>query len=546
MLTSLDIGIMAVFLVGSVGLGLWFAARWRGSEGFFLAGRELTWPLIGLSLFATNISAEHFVGLAAGGYSHGLVSGGWEWMASYCLLVLALVFAPQYLRQKVYTIPEFFERRYGVEARVGLALYFLAMIVLTKTAVALYAGSKVVHFFLAADLPSISLSSVIWTIGILTALYTCFGGLSAVIYTDFVQAIVLLVGAVVLTWAALDRVGGWDGLVLGLEARGASAKLSMVRGPTDPDLPFSGYILGNFLIGGMFYWCMDQVNVQRVLGARDTDQAQKGAIFAGFLKIAPVFVMVLPGLIASTLDLGIEEANDAYAVLVQNLLGSGMRGLVLAALFAAMMSSLSSAFNSAATIGGRDFVARFSPTASVKAQIRVGQIFLTVVALSGIWVAQSGIIDRYKNLWDYLQEVTGYLSAPFAAAGLLGVFSRRVNREGALVGIITSIAVGALLFVDAHPELFTDDVPAGSKLWFTHELLASMLHRVFLTAAVGGSAMWIVSLLTAPPPREVLDGEFWIFRRRSGAIGDAATSFATKFWAASLFVIVTALWWIFR
>ncbi len=202
MLGATDYIIIAAYFILTVSLGLYFARKWKGSEDFFLAGRSLTWPLIGLSLFATNISTEHFVGLAAGGNREGLVQGGYEWIASYCLLMLAIVFAPQYLRHKVFTIPEFFEKRYGLETRVMLTLYFLAMIVLTKTSVALYSGTRVL-----SDLTGWDFQTIMWGIGIITAAYTIAGGLAAVVYTDALQAIILIGGSVLLTWLALSKVG---------------------------------------------------------------------------------------------------------------------------------------------------------------------------------------------------------------------------------------------------------------------------------------------------------------------------------------------------
>ncbi|MEC7921907.1 MAG: sodium transporter, partial [Planctomycetota bacterium] len=206
-LGTLDLSIVGIYLAGTVALGIYFARRKQTSpEGYFLAGRDLTWPFIGLSLFATNISTEHFVGLAASGHRLGLVAGGWEWMASLCLIMLACVFAPQYLRHKVFTIPEFFEKRYGPAMRVSLTVYFLAMIVLTKVSLALFSGKLVLEYF-----TGFSGDSILWTIGILTAAYTLIGGLRAVIYTDFVQSIILIGGSVILTWIGLDAVGGWDG-----------------------------------------------------------------------------------------------------------------------------------------------------------------------------------------------------------------------------------------------------------------------------------------------------------------------------------------------
>ncbi|MBI4586164.1 MAG: sodium/solute symporter [Planctomycetes bacterium] len=532
MLERIDLAIIGLYFLITVAIGLWFSRKLQGSEEFFLAGRNLTWPFIGLSLFATNISTEHFVGLASAGHHIGLVQGGYEWIASYCLLMLALVFAPQYLRHKVFTIPEFFEKRYGVEARLGLTIYFLAMIVLTKTSVAIFSGGKVISY-----LSGWGLQEVMWGIGLITAGYTIFGGLAAVVYTDALQAVILIGGSILLTCLGLREVGGWPALVDKLSGLGRSDLLSMVRGPEDPNLPFSGFLLGNFLIGGMFYWCMDQVNVQRVLGARNLTHARAGAIFAGFLKIIPVFILVLPGVIGFVLypEIGTQH-NNTYAVLVERLLQPGFKGLVLAALFAALMSSLSSVFNSAATLVSRDLVARFWPGIPNRLQIVIGQLGLLVVMIAGI--ASAPLIEKYETIWDYLQEVTGYLSVPFAVAGLSGIFVRRANRHGAMAGVITGIVVGYILFTDSHDPFLP---------FLRHPYLASFLHRTFLTAVLSFLALLIASLLTAPPPPEVLEGTFaFRFGREAGEGPPRHFLLDYRLWVVLLFLSVTGLWIVFR
>jgi SSS family solute:Na+ symporter len=535
LLEATDLAVIGAFLLLSVVVGLWCSRRWRDSEDFFLAGRSLIWPFIGLSLFATNISTEHFVGLAAAGHESGLVQGGYEWIASYCLIMLATVFAPQYLRHRVFTIPEFFEKRYGPEARIGLTVYFLAMIVLTKVSLAIFSGATVIAHFTNWDL-----NAVMWGIGIITAVYTMAGGLAAVVYTDTLQAVILIAGAAVLTWRGLDAVGGWSALVETLQAQGRGDMLSMVRPPTDKNLPFSGYLLGNFLIGGMFYWCMDQVNVQRVLGARDIYHARMGAVFAGFLKIIPVFILVLPGVIAFALyDNAIgQDHNRAWAVLVEKLFGSGLRGLVLAALLAALMSSLSSAFNSVSTLVARDLVARLRPATAPRAQILCGQAALLALMVAGIYATRW--IQLSEHVWKYLQEVTAYLSVPFAVAGLLGVFTRRTNRQGAAAGIVVGVAAGALLLADSYGQIFP---------FLRHDVQASFLHRSFLSAVLSGATMVIVSRLTSPPPAEVTGGAFYFFRRGpdGGQSTDRRSVFARPgLWTVVLFAVVTWLWWTFR
>ena len=532
-LETLDFSIVAVYLIATISLGIYFARRKQTSpEGYFLAGRDLTWPFIGLSLFATNISTEHFVGLAASGHRLGLVAGGWEWMASLCLIMLACVFAPQYLRHKVFTIPEFFEKRYGPAMRMSLTVYFLAMIVLTKVSLALFSGKVVLEYF-----TGFSGDSILWAIGILTAIYTLIGGLRAVIYTDFVQSIILIGGSVILTWIGLDAVGGWDGLTAKLAEKDKLDMLSMVKG-VDHELPFTGYLLGNFLIGGMFYWCMDQVNVQRVLGARNLHHATSGAIFAGFLKIIPVFIFVLPGIIGFILyneqltgEDGKVNYNGTYSMLLENLLSPGLRGVVLAALLAALMSSLSSSFNSVATLVGRDIVARWSSTDNTSTQIFSGRVALVAVMVLGIFATP--LIESQETLWKYLQVVTGYLSVPFAVAGLLGIFSSRMNRQGALSGVAMGIIAGTVLLLDS--EVYQWEIG-----FLRHEYLGSFLHRHFLSAVLTAGAMIIVSLLTPPPSEEIQQGSFSL-RRGWGELSDAH-----KAWIGALFATICVLWWIFR
>ncbi|MBI4659027.1 MAG: sodium/solute symporter [Verrucomicrobia bacterium] len=536
MLGPIDYAIIAAYFILTVALGLYFARKWKGSEDYFLAGRSLTWPLIGLSLFATNISTEHFVGLAAGGHREGLVQGGYEWIASYCLLMLAGVFAPQYLRHRVFTIPEFFEKRYGLEARVLLTIYFLAMIVLTKTSVALYSGTRVL-----SDLTGWDFQTVMWGIGIVTALYTMAGGLAAVVYTDALQAIILMGGSMLLTSLALDEAGGWSGLTAKLQAIGKPELLSMVKGPGS-ELPFSGFLLGNFLIGGMFYWCMDQVNVQRVLGAKNVREARLGAVFAGFLKILPVFILVLPGVAAAALNLdirdsnGVQDYNRTYSVLVQTLLPAGLKGIVLAALLAALMSSISSMFNSASTLVARDLVARFKPETSARMQILIGQAALVMVMIGGIMATP--LIGKYKHLWEYLQEVSAYFSVPFAVVGLSGVFIRRVNRLGAVAAVVIGVLASALLLVDSHTT-------GGLFSFLRHPYLNSFLHRSFLCAAVSFVALIAVSLFTAPPRDEVLAGTF-AFSWSQGEGESAHDLRLAGLWMICLFLLVAALWWMFR
>ncbi len=535
-LSAADYLIILVYLLVTISLGLHFARKWKGSEDFFLAGRSLTWPIIGLSLFATNISAEHFVGLAAGGNREGLVQGCYEWMACYCLLMLAGVFAPQYLKHKVFTIPEYFEKRFGAKVRMLLTIYFLVMIIFTKSSVALYSGTRVL-----CDLTGWDFQLILWGIGIFTAIYTMVGGLAAVVYTDALQAIILIGGSIVLTGLGMHQVGGWDGLTERLQHLGKTDLLSMVKGP-ESNSSFIGFILGNFLVGGMFYWCMDQVNVQRVLGAKNVREARLGAIFAGFLKIIPVFILVLPGVIAAALALdiqggnGLADYNRTYSVLVQTLLPAGLKGLVLAALLAALMSSISSMYNSASTLVARDLVDRFHPETSQRTQILIGQFALILVMVGGILTTP--LIGKYTHLWEYLQEVTAYFSVPFAVVGLCGVFIRRVNRSGAYAAILTGVTMSALLMADSHTQ-------GGLFSILRHPYLNSFLTRSFVCAFASFIALMIVSLLTPQPAETVQTGVFSFSWKRGEGESDRDLRLA-GIWMVVLFISVTTLFWIFR
>jgi solute:Na+ symporter, SSS family len=326
-----------------------------------------------------------------------------------------------------------------------------------------------------------------------------------------------------------------------LQGLGKMDLLSMVREPSS-ELPFSGFLLGNFLVGGMFYWCMDQVNVQRVLGARSVREARLGAVFAGFLKIIPVFILVLPGVIAAALELNIRDQNNlpdynrTYSVLVQTLLPTGLKGVVLAALLAALMSSISSMFNSASTLVARDLVARFQPASSARTQIVVGQVALVLVMIGGIMTTP--LIGKYKHLWDYLQEMSAYLSVPFAVVGLSGVFVRRVNRPGAVAAVLVGITVSGFLLADSHAQ-------GGLLAMLRHPYLGSFLHRSFLCAVFTFVAMLAVSLMTPPPRADVLAGTFAFSWSRGEGESERDLRVA-GIWAACLFLLVSGLWWIFR
>src|SRR6058998_3449208 len=344
-LANLDLAIIGVYFLIVFGIGFYFSRRERTSEQYFLAGRDIGWFFIGASLFVSNISTEHFIGLSGTGASSGLAVGHFEWLACLILLILGWVFVPFYLRSNVFTMPEFLERRFNRQCAVYLAAISIIAYIFTKISVQLYAASVVLE-----RVAGWSLWKTAVVLVIATGIYTVAGGLAAVIYTDTVQTLILITGAVALTIIGLTRVGGLEHL----RTMVPPDYFHMIKPSSDPSFPWTGIFFGAPILG-IWYWCTDQVIVQRVLSARDEGHAKAGTIFAGFLKILPVFILVLPGIIAIALfrdlfKLGpngeVLNPDAAYPTLILNLLPAGLVGLVLAALLAAVMGAMSSVFNS--------------------------------------------------------------------------------------------------------------------------------------------------------------------------------------------------------
>jgi solute:Na+ symporter, SSS family len=514
----LDSTIILISLLLVVGAVLRAARKKQNDAEYFLAGRDLRWPFIGMSLLASNISAEHVVGMAGDGYRIGMVAGGYEWMAAWCLIILASLYAPLYLRSRIYTIPEFLERRFGWSLRAFLSANLLVINVLTKNAIDLWAGS-----LLFVMLFGWNQMTVMIVLSIFTAIYTMKGGLRAVVYADMVQGSWLIVSSIILTVAGLFAVGGWHGLT----ARVDPSLMQMVK-PLDDELPITGFLIAN-LMGGMFYWCMDQTNVQRVLGARSIDHGQKGAIFAGFLKLLIPFILVLPGVIARALYPNLPRADMAYPRMVGELLPVGLRGLVLAGLIAILMSSMSACYNASATLVVRDFVMRRRPNLSDVDQVAIGRRVTVLMAVLGVMAAP--LVGLSVTIWHYLQLISAYLSVPLSAVIFLGLLWKRGNTPGAIAGGSAGFGLGMILFLD---QTLGWALPV-----FPHPYLHSFLHRSLLVWLFAAAVMIGVSLATAPPPDDKIEG---------GVIATSAsvTSGSYGFWAAGLFVCTVILWWSFR
>ncbi len=443
-LAPVDIAIIAIYFVIIFGIGFYFAKKGRSSEEYFLAGRNIGWFAIGASLFVSNISTEHFIGLAGSGASSGLAAGNFEWEACLMLLLLGWVFVPFYLRSNVFTMPEFLERRFNRNCANYLATISVIAYIFTKISVHLYAAAIVLQRVVTWNQ---------WTVAIVllvaTGIYTVAGGLAAVIYTDLVQTIILLLGAAALTWIGLDKVGGFAGL----RAAVPDSYFHMVRPATDSEFPWTGIFFGAPILG-IWYWCTDQVIVQRVLSARDEGHAKAGTIFAGFLKILPVFLLVIPGLIAFALYPQIFEkvggqvtnGNIAFPSLIVNLLPTGIVGLMIAALLAALMGAMSSVFNSASTMVTLDFYKKIRPAASEAQLVFFGRVATGGMVILGLlWVP---FIDRLSTqLWIYLQSVQAYISPPIAVCFIFGIAWTRMNGEGAISSLLVGFVLGAVRFI---------------------------------------------------------------------------------------------------
>jgi SSS family solute:Na+ symporter len=498
-LESIDIAIIAVYFVVIFGIGFYFAKRERTSEDYFLAGRNVGWFAIGASLFVSNISTEHFIGLAGSGATTGLAVGHFEWLACLILLILGWVFVPFYLRSNVFTMPEFLERRFNRECSVYLASISILAYIFTKISVHLYAAAIVLERVVGWSPMTAAVLLVV-----ATGIYTVAGGLSAVIYTDLVQTLVLLVGAVVLTWLGLDQVGGFAGLRAALPAD----YFSMMKPMDHPEFPWTGIFLGAPILG-IWYWCTDQVIVQRVLSAKDEGHAKAGTIFAGFLKILPVFILVLPGLIALVLyrDLfdiqggRVLNGDIAYPTLVVNLLPPGLVGLMIAALLAALMGAMSSVFNSSSTMVTLDFYKKLRPGASEAQLVNFGRAATAVMVVLGlVWVPFIHLLS--SQLYIYLQSVQAYVSPPIAVCFIFGILSTRLNGAGAFASLLVGFVLGTVRFVMEILDK-TRHYDSSAVRWLVD---MNFLHYAIFMFVVCSAVLIVVSLMTPPPDRRKLAG----------------------------------------
>jgi solute:Na+ symporter, SSS family len=475
-MTNLDWAIIASYLVAVVGLGVaaGFLRRRgeRGGEGghYFLAGNTLTWPVIGLAMFAANISTVHLVSLAEAAYKFGLVFGNFEWMAGFTLILLSLFFAPLYLRSRVATLPDFLERRFNRPCRDVLAVVSLFSAVVIHMGVALYTAAWVLRDIVGLTAGSTLMGMdaqvfFIVALGVLTGVYTMLGGLLAVVWTESVQTVLLMVGAVVITVAGYWKVGGWTVLAQTLATHphplaavadskvtwGTANFLNMSRAAGDPSgLTWYSILLG-YPVLGIWYWCCDQTMVQRILAARDEKQARLGPLFCAFIKIFPVFFFVLPGVICVGLvqqgAFGGEApmtAADTYPFLLTHLLPVGLKGLVTAAMLAAAMQTCSAALNSTSTLVAYDLYKRWRPATSDAQLVWVGKI--TTVLGTILAIVGSQLFGHYSTVFEGINKLIAYTAPPITGVFLLGVFWKGASGKSALITLLSGIGLGAIAF----------------------------------------------------------------------------------------------------
>jgi SSS family solute:Na+ symporter len=495
-MATLDWIVVGLYFATTFGVAAWITLRERqgnNTTDYFLAGRNVGWFVVGASLFASNIGSEHLVGLAGTGASSGVAVGQFEVLASLILILLAWVFVPFYLRSGVYTMPEFLERRYSPAARWYLAVISIVGYVLTKISVTIMAGGIVFETVLGLNFWAGAIIVVV-----ATGIYTVLGGLRAVLYTDLFQTVVLISGSIAVTVLGLAELGGWSEVkrIAGPEF------LSMWRASDHPDFPWTGILFGAPILG-VWYWCTDQFIVQRVLAARGIDNARRGALFGGALKLLPVLIFVIPGVIAHCLasqnQLQLSETDAALPSLITQLLPIGVRGLVVAGLLAALMSSLSSVYNSCSTLVTWDIYKKLRPQASEAKLVRVGQITtLFLVVLGLLWTNYMKLISG--ELFTYIQSVQAYISPPIAAVFLLGIFVRRLNAQGAIAALGVGFVLGMGRLV---AEMNKGALAEG---WLYEFATINFLHFAICLFAVCSAVLIMVSMLTPAQSDEKLAG----------------------------------------
>lgn len=494
-MATLDWIVIGLFTLALIGIIIWVFKQKQSSSGdYFLAGRDATWIAIGASIFASNIGSEHLIGLAGAGASSGLAMAHWE-IQAWMILILGWVFVPFYSRSMVYTMPEFLERRYNSESRSILSIISLVSYVLTKVAVTVYAGGLVfkevfgIEELWGIDFFWISAIGLV----LITALYTVVGGMKSVLYTSVLQTPILLLGSLIIVVLGLRALGGWDEM---LAIAGAvdvneygDSMTNLIRSNRDENFPWLGVLIGSSVIG-FWYWCTDQFIVQRVLSGKNETEARRGTIFGAYLKLTPVFLFMIPGMIAFAMAqkgivingevFTLSTADAAFPTLVAKLLPAGVKGLVVCGILAALMSSLASLFNSSAMLFTIDFYKKYRPEATEKKLLTVGRIATVVVVVLGIlWIPVMRKIGDV--LYTYLQDVQSVLAPGIAAAFLLGVISTKPTPKGGMWGMIAGFIVGIIRLGAKvlYTQLAEGAGYANVKVWAAENGVNNIFYKLF-------------------------------------------------------------------
>ena len=527
-MATLDWIVLGLFCMALIGVIFWVLRKKdKNTSDYFLAGRDATWIAIGASIFASNIGSEHLVGLAGTGAESGMAFAHWE-MHGWMILLLGWLFVPFYARSGVFTMPEFLERRYNSKSRSLLSIISLVSYILTKVAVTVYAGGVVFKDVFNIEYITIFNQQIdfFWVSAIglvvLTGLYTVLGGMKAVLYTSVLQTPILLAGSIAILVIGLSQLGGWGNLMeivrstdvtyLGdageVVYRSTTDNMaSLIRSSGDPEYPWTGVILGSAIIG-FWYWCTDQFIVQRVLSGRDQTQARRGTIFGAYLKLTPVFLFLIPGMIAFAMrQEGLMDfsSNDAaFSTLVKDLLPKGFTGIMVGGILAALMSSLASLFNSSSMLFTVDFYQKIKPNATEKHYVLVGRIAtVVIVALGILWIPVMKGIG--KVLYEYLQDVQSLLAPGIAAVFLLGILSKRTTPAAGFVGLVVGFTLGMLrLGLNIY---FGDTVSDG----FIYELIMApnWLHYEIALFVIVIVTMVVVSFFTKPVDASKIQGLYF-------------------------------------
>ncbi len=505
-MTTLDWIVLGLFLLALIGIVIWvLRQKEEDTSDYFLAGRDATWIAIGASIFASNIGSEHLVGLAGAGAESGMAMAHWD-MHGWLILMLGWLFVPFYARSKVFTMPEFLERRYNSSSRSFLSIISLVSYVLTKVAVTVYAGGVVFKDVFNIDAVRIGTMEIdfFWVSAIglvvLTGLYTTFGGMKAVLYTSVLQTPVLLLGSVAVLIIGLVKIGGWAEMMEIVRAAPSNeygdSMASLIRSRHDADFPWTGVLLGSAIIG-FWYWCTDQFIVQRVLSGRDMRQARRGTIFGAYLKLTPVFIFLIPGMIAFSLNqkgiITLSNNDAAFSTLVKELLPMGFKGVVIGGILAALMSSLASLFNSSAMLFTVDFYKKYKPNAPEKHYVFIGRVATVVIVILGIlWIPVMKGLG--KVLYEYLQDVQSLLAPGIAAVFLLGILSKKTTPAAGFSGLVIGFVLGMTRLV---LKIFADALNPDGIIYSTF-VAPNWLHYEIVLFVIVILAMIVISYFTKP------------------------------------------------